>query len=93
MAFVGKFRGSSGTEEDLQKASTYYAMAGRYLWNLIREAEAEEAAAVKAVGCIDLAGLFERERHEAMSKPMPACEVRAFGQLLIEVAEDMSNKI
>src|ERR1700733_13317871 len=31
MAFVGKFRGSSGTEEDLQKASTYYAMAGRYL--------------------------------------------------------------
>lgn len=38
-AFVGTFRGSLGTPKELAKASTYYRLAGRYLWGLIHEAE------------------------------------------------------
>lgn len=38
LSMVGNFRGSRGTDDDYRKASTYYRIAGRYLWGLIGEA-------------------------------------------------------
>ncbi len=49
-AFVGTFRGSLGTPKELAKASTYYRLAGRYLWGLIHEAEGEAKSEVKPSG-------------------------------------------
>lgn len=43
-SFVGTFSGSTGTEEALKKASTYYRKAAKYLHALIAEARVQPAS-------------------------------------------------